>query len=107
MVLAREDRQELDRLRQSLSRLLADPQFPDTIEALNDPATLRQAQANPEAFLRRRGLGVPDDVDVTIGEATGAEEEPTPQEFSLEVHIDWCSRRNPKFCIKIDFSLGR
>jgi hypothetical protein len=107
MVLVRDDRQELDRLRQGLSRLLADPQFPDTVEALNDPATRKQAQANPEAFLRRRGLDVPDDVDVTIGEPTGAEEEATARKFSLDVHIDWCSRRNPKFCIKIDFTLGR
>ncbi len=66
MALATEGRQELDRLRQGVSRLLADPQFPDTVDALNDPATRKQAQANPESFLRRRGLDIPDDVEVTI-----------------------------------------
>ena len=106
MALGSEARQELDRLRQDVSRLLTDPQFPAVVEALNDPAIRREAQASPETFLRRRGLDVPDHAKVTIGEVTEAGAA-TPRKLELGVHIDWCSRRNPKFCIKIDFDFSR
>ena len=55
------------------------PAVPATVETLNDPATRRQAQANPEAFLRRRGLDVPEDAKVAIREATGAAGTATPR----------------------------
>ena len=69
MTLPRQDSGELDRLRRVVARVVADPQSPQALEALNAPQV--EAQARPQAFLRGQGLDVPDDVGVTVEGANG------------------------------------
>jgi hypothetical protein len=106
MTLPRQDSGELDRLRRVVARVVADPQFPQALEALNAPQV--EAQARPQAFLRGQGLDVPDDVGVTVEGANGGGEEVAARGFRLEkLHGKLCFHgKRVRICVTVDTTDG-